>query len=506
MSYPFKTPPFSHQLSTWGESKDRDFFLVFWEQGTGKTKLTIDTAGWKFLRGEIDGILVLAPNGVHRNWITDELPTHLPDVIAKDAHTVCYRTQSAKTKWQQALLKENLANKGLSVLAMSYDAITTEAGKKASWDFLRTRKVMIVLDEAAYLKNPGADRTKVVSKVAKYAKVKWLLTGTPVPKGPFDVWSLVNIASPTFWEAHHLAKFMLFKLHFGVWKKGFNNGREFQQLVAYRRVDELSEIIKPISTRVLKEEVLDLPEKLYQRRYFELEPKQRKIYEEMKELAIVQLGEQEATAPLVISRMLRLHQISCGYLPTDDGEMVELLSPSENPRLKLLKDCLKECQGKSIIWARFRKDIDNIEQMLLDIGRRPVRYDGSTSDADRAEAIARFQGRRPLMDGAGRGFEIVPEDEQATDFVGNPQAAGTGLTLHAASFVYYYNNSFDLAQRLQSEDRAHRIGQKNNVTYIDLVGIDTIDEHIVRSLITKFDVATQILKDPAELRKWLQKS
>jgi SNF2 family DNA or RNA helicase len=184
------------------------------------------------------------------------------------------------------------------------------------------------------------------------------------------------------------------------------------------------------------------------------------------------------TAPMAMVRLLRLQQITCGFVPTDDDELEEF--EGKNPRLDLLEEICDGLGHSAIIWARFRRDIDLIMQRL---GDRAVRYDGSTSDDDRAKAKERFQ--------AG----------EVQFFVGNPAAAGTGLTLHKAKTVIYASNSFKLTDRLQSEDRAHRIGQDNQVVYIDLIAPGTVDEHIVRALRDKRDIAGILTGD--QLKEWM---
>jgi SNF2 family DNA or RNA helicase len=201
-------------------------------------------------------------------------------------------------------------------------------------------------------------------------------------------------------------------------------------------------------------------------------------------------------------RLLRLQQIACGYLPTDDESEPLYVIPGPNRRLQLLCDEVESRQHKTIVWARFQMDITLILEELGRRGISAVRYDGLVSDDARAEAKARFQGERPVFErGQMVGRVKIPAEEQAQVFVGNPAAGATGLTLTAARHVDYYSNSFKLIDRLQSEDRAHRIGQENQVLYTDIIGEDTIDQKIVESLRSKFNVASQITGD--RLKEWL---
>jgi SNF2 family DNA or RNA helicase len=238
------------------------------------------------------------------------------------------------------------------------------------------------------------------------------------------------------------------------------------------------------SFRVLKKDCLDLPEKIYTARYVGMTPQQFDMYEQIRRHAMVLLDSGEmSTAPAVITQMLRLQQIMSGHLKTDDGDM--LYFPSK--RMDALEEIINEHDGKAIIWSRFRYDIIQITEALnKKFGEGcAVSYFGDTSDDDRANAVLNFQN----------------PDHPLKFFVGNPATAGYGLTLTEANLVVYYANDFNLETRIQSEDRAHRIGQKNNVTYIDLICEGSIDERIVKALRAKIDIGAKVLGEDA--REWL---
>lgn len=564
MEYPFKTEPFNHQREEWLRSREEEARAIFWEQGTGKSKLTIDTACWLWLRGLIDGVLVVAPNGVHRNWVEKEIPDHVPDEVIKHVRAFHYQSPKADTKWHKQAVKAVIEHKGFAWLTISYEAFMTASGKRALIDFFDKRRLLYVLDEAHYIKTPTAERTKSILRSAKYAPFRRVLTGTPIAQGPFDAYSQIKFLIDDYWNKNQLGTFTEFKQHFGIWKKGWNptafnpktkknDGNEYDVLVGYRRLDALNSLLQPVSSRVTKDDVLDLPPKLYSKRFFPMTPEQGKLYRQLRDEYIVWLetggierdaaavaaepspdacptclgkrevefdgfiypcpdcgdapdlgaeGTTPVIAALAITRLLRLQQITCGYLPTDDEAEPVYTIPGPNRRLDLLCDLIEESQHKVIVWARFQMDITLIMDALRERGISAVRYDGLVNDDERADAKARFQGERPLYhNGQVVGREAVPPEEQARVFVGNPAAGATGLTLTAAKTVIYYSNSFKLIDRLQSEDRAHRIGQTNNVLYIDLVAEDSVDEKVVEALRNKFNVASQITGD--RLKDWL---
>ena len=486
----FKTKPFDHQRAIFEKRSDLEGDCLFLEQGTGKTKCAIDNFAYLYLQGKIDGVLILAPNGVQRNWITDEIPAHLCDEVARQTRSMCWQSSRAGTKRHEREAEEILRHKGLAVMAMGYEAFMSAKGKVFAKQFLTGKKVFYVLDEATRIKTPGAKRTKTVLASAKYAKYRRILTGTPAANGPFDVYSQVRFAHPDFWKKNGLGDFFAFKTFFGLFEKGFNSatGQSFDSLVGYQNLEQLHKMLDRISVRVLKDDVLDLPPKLYTVRYFEPSREQMRIYNQLVGDFIAYLSDgREVAAPLAIVRLLRFQQVLCGYLPTNkldkDGYLLsemELVRLDENPRLRLLEEICEDTPHKAIIWARFTEDIDQIMELL---GRKAVRYDGRVSDKDRAAAKIAFQ------------------SGDAQFFVANPAAAGEGLTLHSAKTVIYYNNTFKLSERLQSEDRAHRAGLKHAVQYIDIAAQDTVDEDVLQALRSKIDVASEITGD--KLKEWV---
>ena len=506
MDFYFRTKPLDHQLAAFEERREFVNDAVFWDMGTGKTKFILDQVVWLFLQGKIDALLVVAPSGVHRNWVTDEIPKHVPEEIQVNA--AVWQSQKASTKKHERMIAEAASSKGLAVLTMNYEAFTTKAGKNAAWKFLKNRRVLMVLDESTRVKSPGAKRTRSIIAACKYACYRRLLSGTPITNGPFDAYSQYRCLDENFWKQFGLGQFEAFKQKYGIFQRfDRHDGKSFTTCVGYRFLDHLQEIIDTNSTRVLKQDVLDLPAKTYVKYYVEMEPEQRRLYEQLKDEGLLffqQGGEQVMIdASLAIVRLLRLQQILCGYLPSETEEPVELIPMKKDGRLNALLEVLQDAgTQKTIVWARFRMDIQRIMQALKDEGINAVSYYGATTQDDRGKAIASFTGKRVIMDGTRVvGTEDVPADQQAQVFVANPSTAGEGLTLTCATNVVYYSNSFKLAERLQSEDRCHRIGQDNKVLYTDIVCGDSVDEDIVSSLRNKLDIAIHLMSDPE--KEWI---
>jgi SNF2 family DNA or RNA helicase len=260
-------------------------------------------------------------------------------------------------------------------------------------------------------------------------------------------------------------------------------GRRVQLVHSYQRLDELASILKKFSYRVLKEDCLDLPDKIYIKREVELSKEQKEAYSTMKSAALAAVKGKLATAPHVLTQMMRLHQITCGHLKNDDDSISEL----KNNRMDSLLELLDEVEGKVIIWANYVHDVEKIVAKLCDEygPETVVQYYGATPQPQRQKAIKQFQDPK----------------SKVKYFVGNPQTAGYGITLTEAGTVIYYSNGYDLEKRLQSEDRAHRIGQKKSVTYVDLIAPKTVDEKIVKALRNKIDIASQVMGE--DLKEWI---
>lgn len=485
--YPHTMEPFGHQKDHLRKHVRKIAWGLLWEQGTAKTKPIIDTTCYLYLEGDIDGLVVVAPPGVERNWKSDELPEHMLPDVAMETKTEVFLTSKKGTKAHKAAMESLMNWKGLSILLISYNAFMTKEGKNTVWKFLRHRRCLYVLDESHSIKTPNAKRTKSIVASGKYANFRRILTGTPMAIGPFDLYSQVRFLDENFWKRHGIGGSVEYRNYFGEWftaeecKKlhGYDPG--FDQLVRYKNLDILAEWLSEISDRVLKDNVLDLPPKLYSKRYFDMTPTQVAAYKEMRDEFMIEFEDGLIVdGELPIVRLLRFQQIACNYVPTGEDEPMRQLS-DKNPRLKVMEDLRDNLHQPTIVWARFREDVNQLMDLL---GKEAVRYDGSVDD-DTAE-------RNKLAFQAG----------DAKWFVGTAQKGGPGLTLHQAKNMIYYSNSFKLIDRLQSEDRAHRAGMDQNpVNYIDIVCPDTIDEQIIDNLRRKRDLASGILGD--DIKEWI---
>lgn len=460
----FETKPFDHQRKAFYMSRDKKNFALLMEQGTGKTKVIIDNAAYLYANNKITALVIIAPNGVHRNWLNNEVPFHLPEWCPRKT---AYYHSGMKKKERQNWVDVQSAENSLKIFSFNVEAFVSKKAQAWIETIMRTEDVMLVVDESSRIKRPGAKRTKFITKVGKQAKYRRILTGTPVTKGPEDVYSQFAFLDPYILGYE---SFYSFRARYCIM-----GGYENRQIVAYENVDELTKNIEGHSYRILKKDCLDLPDKIYQRAYVDLSESQRNLYNRVRDDWVAHYQSETIEAPEAITRLLRLQQITCGWFPTENPIPID----NKNPRLELLKELLGDIDSKVIIWARFRADLELIESEL---GSSAVSYHGGVSNDARAHAVEAFQ-----------------KDPKIKYFVGQPQSGGIGLTLTAASYAIYYSNSFDLEVRLQSEDRCHRIGTTKNVTYIDIEANKTIDKKIIRALRDKKSLADMITQDPMSI-------
>jgi SNF2 family DNA or RNA helicase len=477
MNYKFKTKPFTHQLKALEMSWDKKVFAYFMEMGTGKSKVLIDNMSILYDKGHINGVLIIAPKGVYKNWFDSEIPTHMPNHIEKTM--VLWESSAGKSKEKEldTLFKSSF---DLHILIMNVEALSTKKGKQFAEKFLNCHKTLMAIDESTTIKNPGAIRTKTIIGLGKHVLYKRILTGSPVTKSPLDLYTQCWFLDPWLLDQQ---SYYSFRTRYALTRKINVSGRQVEIVVGYRNLGELSEKLKPFSHRVLKDDCLDLPPKTYMKRTIQLSEEQSKVYRQMKDIALATLNGKMTTTHNVITQLMRLHQITCGHFKSDDGTTQTLKSN----RLDELMDVLSEMEGKAVIWAHYRYDIEVIvEAIKKEYGDKSVvTYYGDTSTDDRQKAI-----------------KLIQDPKSEVRFiVGTPQTGGYGITLTGASTMIYYSNGYDLEKRQQSEARIDRIGQTKNMTYIDIIAENTVDEKIVKALRNKINIASEVLGE--ELKEWI---
>ena len=498
--FEFKTKPYEHQLRCLQQFANRYYYALLAEMGTGKTWIAINNFTYLFYTGRVNKMLVIAPNGVQWNWTKRELPEHLIEYNDKLQMEVKWAGYSGgmgakDDKLFKAFMDAPLFEYGWTngkILCMNWESLSTAKGQSIAEAFLATgkEKNMIVLDESDYCKNPDAKRTKFIMKLGELAKYKRIMTGTPITNSPFDAYSQFNFLSS---KVLGISSFYAFKTRYGVFLppssplvqaiKARTRARnvliplQVKGRPVYKNLDDLKRKIEPVSFRVTKAECLDLPPKVYINEYVDLTKKQKQIYKQVRDEGVLQL--QNAEVPILnkISILTKLCQITGNNFKLPDGTDY-VIDTEHNPKLERLLELIKQITDndqKVIVWCRYRAEISQIAAALAKQGYTVGTYYGDTKESERKALIDEFQNGSIQV------------------FISNPQSGGTGITLTAASTVIYYSNSFSLHDRLQSEDRAHRIGQDaNKVTYINILARHTTDELIQRALDGKYDIAKYI--------------
>jgi SNF2 family DNA or RNA helicase len=311
--------------------------------------------------------------------------------------------------------------------------------------------------------------------------IRRILTGSPITKSPLDLYTQCQFLSP---ELLGFTSYLTFRNRYAEMADlPVGSGRFIQIPKYYKRLDELEDKLKGFSTRIRKDQCLDLKPKIRQRRYIELEGKNKALYNRLREHALAIVEDSTISFSNKLTEIIKLHQVCNGFTKDDDGKILQL----HDQKIDALKEILDETDGKVIIWANYLWNIHQIKhELMVKYGERStVCIFGEVSVEDRRQAVKRIQ-----------------EDPETRFLVANPTTGGFGLTLTACNTVIYYSNNYNLEVRMQSEDRAHRLGQKGSVVYVDIVAKNTLDEAIMKSLINKGKIAAKTLGEE-ELKSWL---
>jgi len=471
--YPYKTQPYEHQRNALNESAEKDNWAYFMEMGTGKTKVTIDNIAYLYLQRKITSVLIIAPKSVYTNW-ESEIETHMPDVLKYNIFK--WNLDKPKT-----FFKMN-ESKDLKIFLINVEALSTRRGFDACADYLKNNKLnFVTLDESTTIKNRSAKRTKNILGLGRLSHRKRILTGSPITKSPLDLFTQCAFLSP---ELLGFQSYLAFRNRYAEMTDiPVGSGRFISVPKYYKKLEELEEKMKSFATRIRKDQCLDLKPKVRSKRYIELEGEGKKIYERLKHHALAIVEDSTISFSNKLTEIIKLHQVCNGFTKDDDGKILQL----HKSKLNALEETLEETDGKIIIWANYLYNIREIKDFLINKygPESTVSIYGEVSVQDRKNAVERIQ-----------------QDPKCRVLVGNPTTGGFGLTLTACNTVIYYSNSYNLEVRMQSEDRAHRMGQKGTVVYIDIVARGTLDEAIMKSLTSKGKLAAKTLGEE-DLKSWL---
>lgn len=512
---PFASEPYAHQAEALLLSARKRSFALLHEQGTGKSKVLIDTAAFLYRNNKISALFVIAPNDVHIQWAIEQIPAHLHSSVPRKI-LIWNRSSKRMLEELRKYIKRGGASGALLILCMNHEALATTRGFQLAKEFVRAMPTLLALDESHAFKNPNSKRTRRATIIGEYAFARRILSGTPITQSPFDAFAQFTflderiLNQPSFLAyKHRYGEFTKEYVHRGKKPDGSAKLIEYEQLTSYANLGELESLITPYCHRALKSECVDLPEKIYTIRLTHLSSAQKQYYNRLKEQGLLLLSEVEQGKPckmpldpdvleeselaerivnpkdrliikIKLTLMMRLQQIAGGFF-TDDEKTITAIDSTPNPRqvatLELVQNALAY-GGKVIVWAQFRPELVYLSKFLSEHAAPTVLVYGGQTKSARTEAIERFK------------------DPSSADriLIAHARSAGTGLNLTVARTSIYYSKSYSVALRLQSEDRIHRIGQSHAVHIVDVHAHDApVDRVIYDSIKDKSFLSTNVL-------------
>ncbi len=472
--------------------------LLTLEMGLGKTRCALAAALKLYREKKIDRMLVLAPAAVRISWLQE-----VTKLSEDGQHILIWCRYYAD---DQKIVGEKFAEhiNCLPLCVVSYALLPQKRHAKTLAEWCVSGKTLLVCDESSFLKNRTAKQTKASAGIASCCEYRWLLTGTPIANSPLDLYGQATVMSPSEGNGHNykpngsgplkgFGNWYHFRARYAVLKMMNMGALRFQQVVGYQNLNELTKRFAPYVLRRTKAECLDLPPKTYVTREVQLTEATWKIYQELRRDALLALPDAEIRPESnAVVRILRLCQLTSGHVGAapfggeinvnDDLSAVRDVSSEKlNWLVSELLGSELSSQQAVIIWCRWRRERERLQQML----------------ATKIEVYGVFGGQQPK----NRSYEVqsFQMSPNRRVLIAQQHAGGFGLNLTAASMAVYLSNSFSHTDRIQSEDRCHRIGQNNPVTYVDIVAVGprgqrTVDAHVLECLRSKRDLAEMTCK------------
>lgn len=434
-------------------------FAYFMEMGLGKTAVVLAEFKWLLQQGEVDVLAIVCPPTLRRNWL-NELDKW--DTGLKGAY------------WNKGKVKGGYFPDKTPVVAMNYEAFS--GGRCVGLDFLMAiaksgRRVMLVLDESVQVKGHTSIRTKNLMALAPFMQYVRVLSGAPCTQGPSDLWAQLRMIGAA--KGHNFYTFRNRYCKMG----GFMN----KQIVGSKNEEELHALLTEWGFRAKKKDWTDLPEKLPAiNRYNEMLPAQLKAYEEMEDDFVTYVMGEAVEAGIVITQLLKLQQISSGFIIDGDGKEIDLVPTP--PKLDDLHDAMEEIEGKMLIFTHFRYTTTQLHTRLRDDFNPAIMIGGMGDEAIEAEK------KKFAEDPTCRQFII----QDATGKYGHTLLGNQKVEREACHTSYFYENGYSLDTRLQAEDRNHRHGQTYPVGYFDSVS-SSVEEKAITALQRKQDVADAVV-------------
>ena len=441
-----KTKPFKHQQECFDLIKGREYYGLFAEPGLGKTKIALDIISYHAQAGARYRALVVCPNTLVENWA---------DEIIKHSDLSYILLTGSRGKRLTRLTHE------ATVYVINYEStrILYKELRDKGFDYL-------VLDESTAVKNHKSLQSRACYDISTSVTRRLLMSGTPIMNSPLDIFAQYKVLDPLIFGISYYR----FRNRYDV-MGGFMN----KQAIQWKNMDSFKRKVWACAVRKTKDECLDLPDKLYQVVHIDLTEEQKTVYKKLKEDFIYEFKDVTVTAPIMLTRLMRFSQITAGFTKDVEGIEHEF---KDNPKVSWLVDFINnlDVASKVVVFCRFRREIQMVEDALRKNNVPSVSVHGGVKD--RIERVKQFNTSKDIK-----------------VFIGQIQTAGVGINLTSASYCVFMSNSYSYGERIQAEDRTHRIGQTKNVTYIDLLARGTIDLGIHRALRRKESLAAMVTGD-----------
>jgi SNF2 family DNA or RNA helicase len=477
------TEPYQHQIEALQQAWSKTGFAYFLEMGTGKSKIIVDEIVNLIELNLIKCAVIVAPNNVHINW-ESELIKHGPPNYDKWTIQI-WRSGIALEKKEAETIRILESDKVL-VFLMNIEALSSVGGKNYLKRILLAPKlrggIYMAVDESHKIKNQGAQRTKAIIELSNYVKFRRIATGTEAEEGIEGLYSQFKFLDQNIIG---LRSYTAFKNMYCIEdQKQIRSGQIFRQIVGYRNEEMLASKIAPFAYQKRKKDCLDLPDKVYVTHEISMTKEQERIYSKLQEQLLYELKTGELVdATMAITNMIRLQQVLCGHINTSDDPRATEIIPSN--RANFVSELVEDASGKVIIFCRFIMDVQLI---VSELASNHIRGIGVSSRDDGSNRLLNIDKWRQEKDYKALVITVA--------------SGGTGLTLNEASTTIFYSNTWSSTDRIQAEDRNHRIGQESKVTYHDIIVPKTIDHRLLAEL-KKKQVKSQWFRSLTEIQKFM---
>ena len=429
---------------------------LFMEMGTGKTRTAIELATMR--QGKLNVVVWFCPVSV-KQTIAHEILKHTT-CDASDVYIFNDKTD------------EERINRTARWFVVGIESMSSSSRQIHAVASLITDKTMVVCDESTYIKGHSSKRTQRITELSKIARYRMVLTGTPFTQGPVDLFAQMYFLSPDILQYKSFYSFARKHLVY--------SDRHKNQITRSLNVHVLTNRMEPYVYQVLKKDCLDLPEKFYDSAYFDLTDQQLEAYQKAKldfaDDLLAYVDEDGNSSSIAIFRMFsRLQSIVCGF----EGDTVY-----EHERIHALKNVVENLSEYQhiVIWAKFTHSVDEICKALHSESMPAIRFDGQINESQRALALTQWR-------------------EHGGYLVATQSMGGVGIDLTQASVVIFYANGFKYSERIQAEDRCHRIGQEESVLYVSLYARCGIENKIEESIVAKENVLERFRREIESIQK-----